>query len=113
MAFVLKQSDAYTWPVSFEIPVNGQHEKQTFEAKFKRMSQKWIREIAKKIDGGKITDTEVAKEIVVGWSDVKDGDDKEIPFSSKALEALLDVPTVAGAIVLAYFSSITGAKEKN
>ena len=113
MAFVLKQSDTYSWPVTFEIPVDGRHESQSFDAVFKRMSQTWIRDIAKKIDEGKTSDTEVAKQAMAGWSGVNDAQGKEIPFSIKALETMLDIPSVAGAVVLAYFSSITGAKEKN
>lgn len=113
MAFVLKQSDTYTWPVTFEIPVDGQHETQSFDAVFKRMSQSWIREVAKKIDEGKISDIEVAKQVVAGWSGVNDAQGKEIPFSIKGLETMLDIPSVAGAVVLAYFNSISGAKEKN
>lgn len=114
MAFVLKQSDSYSWPVTFELPVDGgRREKQTFDAQFKRMPQKWIRDIAKKIDADKVTDLDVAGEVVVGWSGVTDDDGKDIPFSQKALDQLLDVPTLASAIVVAYFSSVTGVKEKN
>lgn len=113
MAFILKQSDTYSWPVNFEIPVDGRHEAQSFDAVFKRMSQTWIRDIAKKIDEGKATDVEVARQVLAGWSGVNDAQGKEIPFSIKALETMLDIPSVAGAVVLAYFNSVTGAKEKN
>jgi hypothetical protein len=114
MAFVLKQSDSYSWPVTFEVPVDGgQHENQTFDARFKRMPQKWIREIAKKIDAEKVIDADVAREVLMGWSGVTDEAGKEVPFSQKALEQLLDVPTLAGAVVIAYFNSIAGAKTKN
>jgi hypothetical protein len=114
MAFVLKQSDSYSWPVTFDLPVDGgRHESQTFDAQFKRMPQKWIRDTAKKIDADKVTDLELAKEVVVGWSGVTDESGKDVPFSQKALEQLLDVPTLAAAIVLAFFGSIAGTKEKN
>jgi hypothetical protein len=114
MAFVLKQSDSYSWPVTFDIPVDGgRHEAQTFDAQFKRMPQKWIRDIAKKIDADKVTDLDVAKEVVVGWSGVTDESGKEVPFSQKALDQLLDVPTLAASVVLSYFGSIAGAKQKN
>ena len=42
-----------------------------------------------------------------------DGDGKEVPFSQKALEQLLDVPMLASAITVAYFESLQGAKRKN
>lgn len=113
MAFVLKQSDTYSWPVSFEIPVDGRHESQSFKGIFKRMSQKWIRDVLKKIEEEKISDYDVAKEVLAGWEDVRDESDKDIAFTAKALDQLLEIPTVSGAIVVSFFESITGAKEKN
>jgi hypothetical protein len=114
MSFVLKQSDSYSWPVTFELPVDGgRHEKQSFDVQFKRMPQKWIRDIAKKIDTEEVIDVDVAREIVTGWSGVTDDDGKEVPFSQKALDQLLDVPTLAGELVMAYFKATAGAKAKN
>jgi glyoxylate carboligase len=114
MAFVLKQSDTFSWPVTFDLPVDGGlHETQTFDVQFKRMPQKWIREIAKKIDAEKVTDTEVAREILAGWAGIIDDTGKDIPFSQKTLEQILDIPTLSGAVVLAYFKATAGVKEKN
>jgi hypothetical protein len=114
MAFVLKQSDTYVWPVTFDIPVDGgRHEKQTFDVQFKRMPQKWIRDIAKKIDADEVFDVDVAREVVLGWSGITDDAGKEVPFSQKALDQVLDVPTLASAMVLAYFNSVAGVKAKN
>jgi hypothetical protein len=114
MAFVLKQSETFSWPVTFDLPVDGGlHETQTFDVHYKRMPQKWIREIAKKIEADKVTDTEVAKEIVAGWTGITDEAGKEIPFSQKALEQILDIPTLSGSVVLAFFKATSGVKEKN
>ena len=114
MAFVLKQSDTYTWPVSFEIPVDGgRHERHSFDGEFKRLPQSRIREIGKLIEDGEILDGAVAAEVLVGWVGVTDADGKEIPFSQKALEQLLDFPLLATAIVMGYFASLQGAKRKN
>ena len=114
MGFVLTQSDTFSWPVTFDLPVDGGlHETQTFDVQFKRMPQKWIREIAKKIDADKVTDTEVAKEILSGWAGITDESGKEIPFSQKTLEQLLDIRTLSGSVVLAFFKATAGVKEKN
>jgi hypothetical protein len=114
MAFVLKQSDGFIWPVSIELPVDGGlYEAQTFDVKFKRMSQKWIRDIAKKIESEEAADVDVAREVVIGWSGITDGAGKELPFSQKALEQLLDVPTMAGELVMLFFKATAGAKTKN
>ena len=114
MAFVLKQSDTYSWPVTFDIPIDGgRHERQTFDGEFKRLPQSRIREIGKLIEDGETLDSAIAAEVLVGWSGVTDADGKDVPFSQKALEQLLDVPLLATAIVMAYFASLQGAKRKN
>ena len=126
MAFVLKQSDTYTWPVTFDIPVDGgRHEKQTFDAELKRLPQSRIIEIQDAVQkrltaiqrdedtDGLITDQEIANEILVGWSGILDDKGEDVPFSEKAKAQLMDVPTVTASIVTAYFSSLQGAKRKN
>ena len=114
MAFVLKQSDSYTWPVSFDLPIDGgRHERQSFDGEFRRLSQSRIREIGAQIESGEITDGELAAEVLVGWSGVTDDAGKDVPFNHGALSQLLDVPMLATAIVTAYFGSLQGAKRKN
>lgn len=114
MAFVLKQSDTYTWPIAFDLPVDGgRMQRQTFDGEFRRLSQSRITEIGNQIKTEEITDAALAAEVLTGWNGVTDDDGKEVPFSQKALEQLLDVPMLAAAIALAYFESLQGAKRKN
>jgi hypothetical protein len=126
VAFVLTQSSSYSWPVSFDVPVDGgRHEKQTFDAELKRLPQSRIIEIQEAVQkrlgaiqrdeetDEMITDQEIAGEILIGWSGVNDEDANPIPFSEKSKAQLLDVPTVTAAIVTAYFNSLSGAKRKN
>jgi hypothetical protein len=119
MAFVLKQSDTYVWPVTFDIPVDGgRHERQTFDGEFKRLPQSQIgpmvAELTKLEDLGDLDRiTEIARELLVGWSGVTSDDGKEVPYSQKALDQLLEVPFLAVAVLKAYMDSIKGAKRKN
>jgi hypothetical protein len=114
LAFVLKQSDTYSWPVAFDLPVDGgRHERQTFDGEFKRLPQSRIREIGQQIEAGEIIDGAIAAEVLVGWSGVTDGDGNDVPFSQKALDQMLDIPLLATAVVMAYFESLQGAKRKN
>jgi len=114
LAFVLKQSDTYTWPVTFDVPVDGgRHQRQSFDGEFRRVSQSRIREMGQLIESGDMTDSEIASEVLVGWAGINDDDGKEVPFSQGALECLLDVPMLATAIATAYFSSLSGVKRKN
>ena len=123
MALTLKKRNSYTWPVTIIIPVDGGHkEKSTFDVEFKRLTQtriSEIRKLARKMEIGAIDDDEMledqeaAKEIILGCDGVVDEENKEIKFSEKRLNELLDIPTVAGQIVKAWFDSLETAKRKN
>jgi hypothetical protein len=120
MAFVLKQSATYSWPVVLRLPVDGgRFEKQTFDAQFKRLSQSRINEIqdlvrAKQLNHEvELTDQSVADEVLAGWGNVQDDDGQEVPYTAAAKAELLNIPAVASGIVVAYFESVTGSKTKN
>jgi hypothetical protein len=123
MSFVLKQSATYTWPIPLIIPANGgRREKHTFDGEFRRLPQTRINEIVRMAkamdrnrnnDGEELEDQDAAKEVLAGWSGVVDDDNKEIPFSDSALSQLLEIPTVAGQIIRAWFDSLDVAKRKN
>jgi hypothetical protein len=123
MAFVLKQSATYKWPVTLIIPADGgRREKHTFDGEFRRIPQARINEIRRlgrlqelgRLDPEEeIQDQDGAKEIIAGWSGVVDDEGKEIPFSEAALNQLLEIPTVAGQIIRAWGESIEVAKRKN
>jgi hypothetical protein len=126
MAFVLSQSDTYTWPVSFDVPADGgRFIKQTFDAEFKRPTQTRIVEIQESVmqrlraiqndqeTDGMITDQQIAGEVLVGWSGIEDGKAGEVPYSEKAKDQVLDMPAVSASIVEAFFDSLKGAKRKN
>ena len=119
MSFVLKQSDAYSWPVSFDVPTDGgRHERQTFDGEFKRLPQSRVGPMVAELQQIEdLTDleriTEIAKEILIGWSGIVDNEGKEIPYSEKALVQLLEVPLLAVSIIKYYMDSIKGAKLKN
>ena len=123
MAFVLKQSATYTWPITLVLPVSGgRREKHTFDGEFRRLPQTRINEIVKLAqlqERGKLSedeelrDQDAAREILAGWSNVVDDEGEEIPFSDSKLAELLEIPTVAGQIVRTWFDSLEVAKRKN
>jgi len=123
MSFVLKQSASYTWPITLILPVDGgRREKHTFDGEFKRPPQTRINEIvrlAREMERGRLNeddaleDQDAAREVLAGWSGVVDDDGKEVPFSDGTLTQLLEIPTVAGQIVRAWFESLEVAKRKN
>lgn len=122
MAFVLKQSPTYKWPIPLVLPTDGgRREKHTFDGEFRRLPQSRINEVIRlarlqergKVDDEELQDGDLAREVLAGWSGVTDDDGKEIPFSETALGQLLEIPTVAGQIIRAWFDSIEVAKKKN
>ncbi len=114
MAFVLSQSESYTWPVTVEFPVDGgRFDKQTFDAQFKRLPQQRIREIWDQIQLGDINDDELCDQVVIGWSGINDAKGEAVPYSEKAKADLLNVPLVAAAIVTAWLDSLSKGKRKN
>ena len=126
MAFVLNQSQSYSWPVSIQLPADGgKRQKSSFDALFKRLPQSRINEIqqlaqqrikaaerGEELDNG-VTDQTIAAEILVGWAGILDADGDDVPYSEAVKAQLLYVPMMAGALIEAYFTSLVELKRKN
>ena len=109
--FIISQTASYSWPVTVEVPVSGgKFEKQSFDAEFKRLPQSQIVELR---DAEGTTDIAFAREVLVGWKGIHDANKQELPYSESARDMLLDIPTVATAVVMAFFASLSGSKAKN
>jgi hypothetical protein len=122
MAFVLSKSATYTWPVRITLATDGGKQTvETLDAEFRRLPQSRINEIVRQAraaergrgDDDQIEDQDAAREILAGWDGVTGDDGKAIPFSEAALAQLLEIPTVAGQIVKAWFESLKEGKRKN
>ena len=114
MGFVLKQSSDYVWPVTVELPTDGgRFSKHTFDAKFQRLPQKRINIIIEQIRVNEIDDDTLCREVLIGWTGIKDDNDEEIPFSESSLNVVLNVQAVAAAVVSAWFESLAKGKRKN
>lgn len=114
MPFVISQKATYVWPVTVEFPVDGgRTDRQTFDAEFRRIAQSRMADLRAKIEAGDITDNDLATEVLAGWSGITDDRGEAVPYSEGARDRLLDVPLVAAAVVLAWMTSLTGAKRKN
>lgn len=112
--FKLAQSPSYSWSVKIELPVDGgKFEKATFDAEFKRLSQTRINELRTEMEKPGYSEIDLVKEVLLGWSGVVDADGNEVPYSEGARDQLLDIPTVAASIGIAFFESLAGARRKN
>ncbi len=114
MAFVLKKTNSYKWPVSVDVPIDGgKHDRVTFDVEFKDLTQSRLLEIADLSSEGNLTDVEVAREVILGWAGIEDEDGEELRYSITKRDELLEVPMMATAIAGAYLESKQGAKRKN
>jgi hypothetical protein len=129
MAFILDQSESYSWPVTVKLPQDGgRFRSYTFDVEFRRVTQERREMLGRQLliqkdkieagnfDGELLTPRQIADELVVGWSGILDseGDDaKPVPFSEKTKAQLLNIGDVADAIVEAWNNSLPGAKAKN
>jgi hypothetical protein len=111
--FKLNQSATFYWPVEVQVPVDGgKFEKQTFDAQFKRVSQTRLQEMREAIERNEVTDAGFVADVMVGWRGVTD-EGQELPFSPTTLEQLLNVPSMAASIVLAFIKAHSGVARKN
>ena len=111
--FKINQSTSFFWPVTVMLPADGgKHQKETFDAEFKRLPQSRLKEMQGLIERGEINDDAFVREVLLGWKGITDGGD-EVPFSEGALSQVLDVSGVAGAIVMAYADAQSGLARKN
>jgi hypothetical protein len=129
MAFILDQSESYSWPVTVKVPQDGGRFRSfTFEAEFKRVSQERREQLGRQLLRQKraseigqleddfLTPRQIADELLVGWSGIMDTegpDAEQVPFSDKVKAQLLNIGDVADAILDAWNASIPGAKAKN
>ena len=127
MAFVLDQSDSYSWPVPIDVPNGGSFHRQSFDAEFLRLPQDRIDQIQleasklqRLVEYGSEDAAEqlvkvraIAAEVLVGWKGIKDGKGEEVAYSETAKERLLGVAGVAAAVLGAFADSMTKGKSKN
>ena len=112
--FVLKEENTFDWPVKVRVPVaGGKHETQRFSLTFRVMPINHTAGFADTADGATTQQTVAATlafvdDIVVGWSDVRDEKDEDIPFTTEALRQLASIPYVQVAIAKAYAEAVSG-----
>lgn len=115
MALQIKLSPTFWWPVSVTLPAADgcQTEAQTFEVEFARIKVSEANTLVDEIINGKRPEIDGFRELVKGWRGVL-SDNEEVPFTDGALQALLEIPSMGPAIILAFREANSGqARTKN
>jgi hypothetical protein len=110
MAFIKKKVDAYPWPVEVRKPsieIAGDFEIQKFTIKFKRLSKKELNAFTDN------EDYEALQKIVVGWSEILDEEEKDVPFTQKNLKDFAEDVDFSNGVIKAFQDFYATADEKN
>jgi hypothetical protein len=109
MALKINQSETFSWPVKVSIPRDGGgYETGSFDAVFKRLPRSESEALANKVMAGELDGIDAVRQILVGWTGVKNGDD-DVPFSETNREALLEIQGVAIAVFRVFTEAAQGA----
>ncbi len=108
MAVRIVPSKTFKTPITFtEVGEDGNPDRQSFVAEFKRLTQAEISDGFMKLPN----DREMALAVLVGW-DMKDTDGNAVDFS-KVTEILTTKPGLAGVISLEFMEKVGAARVKN
>lgn len=101
--FTLAREHRFSWPVSFEVPMdNGTRAAQGFTARFRLLPQSRIEDLS-------ATPQALMAEALIGWEGIREEHGGDLPFSPEAVRALLDVPYILVALATAYADAVSGA----
>ncbi|WP_291810805.1 hypothetical protein [Limnobacter sp.] len=115
MSFKISVSNSYWHKVEVVLfNENGEVEKSTFQAKFKRLTRPEVEDSLGRGPSKKAkTDAELIDEVLLDWKDVEDPDGKAIPFNKENRDKLFQIHEVQPAVAKAFYKSIFGEREKN
>ena len=102
--FVLALSPTFKATVRFGLPgADGKPQRHEFTAVLRRQTRAEAEAMATKATVEDWTDRQLAAALLAGWGpDLTDGNQLPLPFTPDNLDAVLDVPNVAAAILRAY-----------
>lgn len=109
--FKLDPAPTFEATVRLSVPGSdaGVPVKITFRHKRTRELDAWLKGAADRPN-----DAAYLAEVIAGWSGIGDSEGQPVPFSTKALEQLLDAyPSASVELLLAYRRQLADARAKN
>ncbi|MBB6319246.1 hypothetical protein [Paraburkholderia tropica] len=112
MPYVLTSRPTFTWPVTVIEPGNapdGAVEESQFVVEFARKDGDELEALFKDNKPVRVA----LKDLVVGWTGLRDEGGSELPFDQVYLDALLKVPHAVVGLWTAFLEGAGGATRKN
>lgn len=125
MAFVLEQSPTFRWPITIrEVQDGGRVRTHQFDAIYRRLPQSRMEAVQLQYQAMKaaasrdqpieeIPTRAIADEILEGWEGITNPDGSPVEVSPQTKAQLLEVATVADALVTTFFEAHDKARVKN
>jgi len=109
--FVLRMPGTFWWTVRVPVPADDTYQVCKLELLFKPVSQTRLdtfRGLNLQPGQAVPSEREICHEVVAGWRNLADEEGVVHRFSAQALDQLLEVPVVRGAILATYLLVMSG-----
>ncbi len=125
MAFILEQSPTFKWPIVIrEVQDGGRIRTHQFDAIYRRLPQSRMEAVQLQYQAMKaavarnepleeIPTQSIADEILDGWEGITEADGTPVPVTPETKRQLLEVASVADALVVTFFEAHEKARAKN
>lgn len=125
MAFILEQSPTFKWPIVIrEVQDGGRIRTHQFDAIYRRLPQSRMEAVQLQYQAMKaavarnepleeIPTQSIADEILDGWEGITEPDGTPVPVTPETKRQLLEVASVADALVVTFFEAHEKARAKN
>jgi len=113
--FTLDLSPTYRLAVTLHVRgADGQIVPETFTAEFLRMGPEAFEAYRETIHEQNLSDQDIARHVLRGWDDLRDGAGHPVPFNDQTREALLrGIQGAAVAVARTYLDSVLEEVRKN
>lgn len=112
--FTLELSDTYFCEVTMHLKDHeGRVKPYSFDAEFKRLTTDEHEALMKRAREEKLSDPQVAAEVMVGWRKVFCADGSPRPYTPESLRALLQINGAGTAVCKAYLDSVSAVGRGN
>lgn len=113
MAFKLKTIESFKQKVDLDIPQDfGKSISASYVAEFKLLSRERIEEVTEQLTTGSLTESELLKEVLIGFEDVQDEDGQPLEFTDVNRNRFLNVQYVHAGTMKAFLKTFESKQSR-